>query len=206
MPQIRAVMSGLGGARPRRNASKNRGGSKMLNRAAPTRSPSRVTLNEPSPRPGVRDDASDRLGWSSGLRMPGRGDVERREHPVDVVVGHAIPAQERDQRGARLVGHRSEAAVAPAVVRAGQSAPQPARVTGPGTECPRRPAGTRCRGVCIRCIRSIRQPGFGGRPASAASVSSSWRGRWDSPAGRSRPSRAPRAGSRWPGVDVARGG
>ena len=66
MPQIRAVMSGGSvNARPRRNASKNRGGSKMRNRTSAS-SPSRIsTIRPPSPSTRVRASTwKRRARWS----------------------------------------------------------------------------------------------------------------------------------------------
>ena len=55
MPQIRAVMSGASEkARPRRNASKNRGGSKMRSSADSTLPSRTTTLNAPSPSTRAR--------------------------------------------------------------------------------------------------------------------------------------------------------
>ncbi len=55
MPQMRAVMSGASvNARPRSNASKKRGGSKMLSSARSTTPSRTTTLKAPSPSTRAR--------------------------------------------------------------------------------------------------------------------------------------------------------
>src|SRR5688572_28244191 len=114
---MRAVMSGTSvNARPRRNASKNRGGSKISSRTSSTWLSRRRTWRDPSP--STRASGPERSSRSAMcLAELRRARVEGAEQPHDVDLLQPEVVAER-ARVRRL--HRPEAAEAAAVIARAQ--------------------------------------------------------------------------------------
>src|SRR5262249_7656526 len=112
--------------RPRRKASKNRGGSKMRSLTSVTWSPSISTLIAPSPSTRARYSVAIVLTRRSAIRahFVEFGDVERPEHALDALLVETVGAQPGAERSGVRRLHRAEAAVAaPVVAGAERAAP-----------------------------------------------------------------------------------
>src|SRR4051812_48791893 len=118
MPQMRAVISGASlKARPRMNASKKRGGSKMRSSALFTLLSRMVTVSAPSPSTRARFSTLIVLrAMALGLQAEGLGvGVEGAVETVDVAFARADLGQFLRQRDGVRRLHRSVAAIAAAV-------------------------------------------------------------------------------------------
>src|SRR5687767_3177425 len=114
---MRAVMSGTSvNARPRRNASKNRGGSKISSRTSSTRSSRRRTCSEPSPSTRASGpERSLRSAMRLAERRRPRVEGAEQSHDVDLLQPEVVAERGRVRRL-----HRPEAAEAAAVVARAQ--------------------------------------------------------------------------------------
>src|SRR5277367_2854874 len=119
MPQMRAVMSGASlYARPRKNASKKRGGSKMRSSALCTRLSRMTTVSPPSPSTRARLSTLIVLrAMALGLHAERLGvGVEGAIEPMQVAFGRTELGQLLRQRHRVRRFHRPVAPVAAAVV------------------------------------------------------------------------------------------
>src|SRR5690242_1323335 len=97
----------------------------MFSSARVTLSPSTTTRRAPSPSTRASEFTVNRLlRWliSPPFRERRCGRGECGEHPIDIVVGHAVDAQDRKQRTDIGAGHRPEASETAAVIRRAQGA------------------------------------------------------------------------------------